>query len=186
MMRLYPLKFRRRTSVTQLRMANLRSDRRFHSLFDPSGTTGGLDFDDAILGTGRLVTRFLRAEPGTPAEGLTVFEYFIDLSEVDRDGRSVTAFSLGFDPLVDYLDYNADGTPDHVFVITELSSGSVAPRSADRIGRRITFTFDPPIRPGRPYYDGGMSYPFRMASQYYDYGPWSASVTFDDGSGANV
>ena len=53
------------------------------------------------------------------------------------------AFSLGFDPLVDYLDYNADGTPDHVFVITELGSGSVAPRSADRIGIRITFTFDP-------------------------------------------
>lgn len=104
-------------------------------------------------------------ESGTPAEGLYGYEYRLDLRQlVGLTAVScINRFSIDFGP-VSPLDYDDDGNPDDVYVVTSGGLGSVAPSSADKVGDTISFSFSPPVCAGGSPGNGESSYFFGVTS----------------------
>jgi hypothetical protein len=127
------------------------------------------DFSAPIWSTGFLQSRTYAAVNGTPAAGKQMYQYRVDLTRV----ASVTAvpqvisFTIDFGPVVP-LDFNGDGRPDQVFVITQGGLGSVAPVTAEQTGRMITFTFSPAVAGGQTTFFFGL---------VSDYGPVAVQAT---------
>jgi hypothetical protein len=123
-----------------------------------TGTTG-----DAFLQT----RTFPQGQPGTAAAGLTAYLYRIDMTQLTGATAApcVNQLTIEFGPVAS-VDYDDDGSPDQVFVITSGGLGSVAPSSAVKSGRTITFELAPPVccsstGPGA----GETSFFFGLASQ---------------------
>ena len=108
---------------------------------------------------------FPRGETETTAEGQYAYLYRIDL----RNLAGVTAlpcvntFTIDFGPVAQ-LDYDDDGTPEHIFVVTSGGLGSVAPSSASQDGRIITFNFAPGVCAGSAPGNGQSSFFFGLTS----------------------
>jgi hypothetical protein len=111
-------------------------------------------------GVGFLQSRTFTGEPGTQAEGLTGYEYRIDLREI----RGITfvpcvsRFTINFGP-GSSLDYDGDGDLERIYVVTSGGVGSVAPSSADKVGNVITFDFAPSVCAGESTFFFGLSSP---------------------------
>ncbi len=128
-------------------------------VFNPPCTITVNDTADNIPmstgGTGILKSRTYKGLPGSPADGLSAFEYLLDL----RNAVGATALScidwmsISFGPVVGTLDYNSDQKPDQVFVITSGGIGTIGIASAIQTGSNIKFNFAKPIcggsAPGR-------------------------------------
>lgn len=121
-------------------------------VFDADCTIEVTDFADHFVLPGTVGKAFLQSrrfppgEPTTVAEGLYAYVYRIDL----RDLTGQTAlpclhtFQIDFGPIV-RLDYDGNGAPDDIFVITTGGLGTMAPLFADQVGDTVTFGFNPPV-----------------------------------------
>jgi hypothetical protein len=85
---------------------------------------------------------FPPGEPGTPAAGLHAYLYRIDLRQLAAITAMpcITEMAIDFGPVVK-LDYDGNGATEHVFIVTGGALGNVAPSSATKNGRIITFAF---------------------------------------------
>jgi hypothetical protein len=113
------------------------------------------DFTAPLLGSGFLQSRTYQAQPGSPAAGLWVYEYRVDLTNA-TPGATVSGMTVDFGPVVGTLDYNGDSRPDRAFVVTSGGLGSVGPSSAFQAGRMISFRFVPAVTAGNTSYFFGM------------------------------
>jgi hypothetical protein len=136
-------------AATPLNLVNV-SAPAINCVFNTSCTVTVNDFTSPVWGQGFLQSRTYQAAPGSPAAGMWVYEYRIDLTRVVglAAPRAVTSFAIDFGPAVNSVDFNGDGSGDQVFVVTGGGLGSVAPVSAEQTGRIITFTFSPPVVSG--------------------------------------
>lgn len=122
-------------------------------VFDPTCSIFVTDTTDTIAlpggaGTGFLQSRTFTGQPGSPAAGLYGYEYRIDLREMMGITfvPCIDSLTIDFGPVVNTLDYNGDAAVgEEVYVVTMGGSGTVAPVSADQVGRRVTFRFGPPV-----------------------------------------
>lgn len=145
-------------------------------LFDPTctltveDTISSFTFDNHT-GTSFLQSRLLpRGAATTPGAGLFPYEYRIDMRQMAGIGNPacVTNLTLDFGPIVP-LDYNDDGSLEHIYIVTSGGLGTVAPSSANQTGSSITFTFSPPvcsdfspdINNGQSTFFFGLASPFR-------------------------
>jgi hypothetical protein len=89
---------------------------------------------------------FPPGQSGTTAEGHTAYLYRLDLTQLTgvTAAPCVNQLSIELGPVVS-LDYDDDGSPEQVFVVTSGGLGSVAPSSAIKAGSTITFGFSPPV-----------------------------------------
>jgi hypothetical protein len=108
---------------------------------------------------------FPPGEAGTAAAGLYAFLYRIDLRQLAGVLAlpCVTQLSVDFGP-VERIDYDDNGSTEHVFVVTGGGLGSVAPTSVDKQGRIITFSFSPPVCAGASPGTGQSSFFFGLTS----------------------
>jgi hypothetical protein len=111
-------------------------------------------------GSGFLQSRTFAGEPGTQAEGLTGYEYRIDLRNIMGITfvPCVDRFTVDFGP-GSSLDYDGDGDLERVYVVTSGGLGTVGPSSADKVGNVITFTFAPSVCAGETSYFFGLASP---------------------------
>lgn len=109
--------------------------------------------------------RFPVGEAGTAAAGYYAYLYRLDLRQLAGLTAlpCVHSLKIEFGP-VKALDYNGDGNPDQVFVVTGGGLGSVAPSAADKVGNFITFSFNPPVCAGSSPGNGQSSYFFGLTS----------------------
>jgi len=135
--------------ATPLSLVNV-SAPSINCVFNTSCTVTVSDFTSPIWGDGFLQSRTYQAAPGSPAAGMWVYEYRIDLTRVVglAAPRTISSLIIDFGPVVNSVDFNGDGGGDQVFVVTGGGLGSVAPVSAEQTGRLITFTFSPPVVSG--------------------------------------
>jgi len=118
-------------------------------------TVGDLTFTQ--FGSGAFVqSRTYPGQPGTPAAGMTAYEYRIDLTNADKFVDCVAGFNLNFGP-AKLLPIGPNKALGHVFVTTQGGLGSVAVKSADQAGNVITFTFDKYLCPGATSYFIGLA-----------------------------
>ena len=108
---------------------------------------------------------FPPGEAGTAAAGLYAYLYRIDLTQLAGLTAlpCITEMTIDFGPVVK-IDYDHDGSTEHVFVITGGGIGSVAPSSATKDGRLITFTFNPSVCAGSSPGNGQSSFFFGLTS----------------------
>jgi hypothetical protein len=108
---------------------------------------------------------FPPGEAGTAAAGLHAFLYRIDLRQLAGVTAlpCVSQLSLDFGP-VEKIDYDDNGSKEHVFVVTGGGLGSVAPTAVDKQGRIITFSFSPPVCAGASPGAGESSFFFGLTS----------------------
>ncbi|RMH15387.1 MAG: hypothetical protein D6696_20875, partial [Acidobacteria bacterium] len=104
-------------------------------------------------------------EPGTPGEGLIPYEYRLDLRQLVGVTAlpCVTRLVLDFGPVAP-LDYDGDGSPEDLFVVTGGGLGSVAPSAATQTGDAITIQFNPPVCAGAHPGGGESSFFFGLAA----------------------
>ena len=132
-------------------------------VFAPSCTVTVTDFADSVFGAGFLQSRTYRAQPGSPAEGLWVYEYRIDLRAAGPG--MVNEMAIDFGPVVSMLDYDGNGRPgDQVFVVVSGGLGSVGPFSAIQTGRVIHFRFNPSVHGAGAAAAGQSTYFFGLVS----------------------
>ena len=84
-------------------------------------------------------------EPGTAAEGLYGYEYRIDLTELSTAGVepfSISEVRIPFSS-VSPVDYNGDGTLEHVYIVTTGGPGTIEPSAVTTQGNRIVIQFAP-------------------------------------------
>ncbi|MCC5907320.1 MAG: DUF285 domain-containing protein [Balneolaceae bacterium] len=173
------------TVDTSLRIVEV-SFPQINCFFDPSCTIIVDDFTDAIQPPGYSPGGFLQSRnfpqgvSDALGEGLYAYLYRVDLTTVRGRAICVKTLSVDFGP-VEQLDYNGDGTLDHVFVGTEGGLGSVVPESAEQEGSLITFTFEGQgVCPGRGRTDGETSYFFGLASEN-DFESSTATIGLSNG-----
>jgi hypothetical protein len=135
-----------------LRVVNVSSPG-INCVFNPACTVTVNDTSDNIPmstgGTGFLQSRTYIGAPGAPAPWANVYEYRIDL----RNAVGATAISCIDWMKIDFgevarLDFNADGRPDQVFVVTGGGLGTIGIASAIQTGNSIRFNFTAPICEG--------------------------------------
>jgi len=141
--------------------------------FDPQCQTTAQDLTANIGLPGSKTKGFLQSralkvgQPGTAAAGMYGYLYRVDLTGLvlPNSAKScVAAFSIDFGA-VKSIDYDSDGSPDQVFVITTGGLGSVAPASASQTGNAITFTFASHPCTGTALAKGESSFFFGLVSQ---------------------
>lgn len=133
-----------------------------------TGTARITDLNTAFWTNGVLKSRVYRGQSGTPAAGLYIYEYSLDL----RNVVGVTAIPqlssvvLDFGPIVGTLDFNVDNKSDELFIIKGLGLGNVAPSDATQSGASVTFAFKPEVGGGGAPGNGDRSYVFGLVSKY--------------------
>lgn len=152
--------------ATPLSLVNV-SAPAINCVFNSSCTVTVSDFTSPIWGQGFLQSRTYQAAPGSPAAGLWVYEYRIDLTRVVGLTAIpyISSLTVDFGPVVNSIDFNGDGAGDQVFVVTGGGLGSVAPSSADQSGRIITFTFNPVVAGGGAPATGQTTFFFGLLSR---------------------
>lgn len=151
----------KRAQLTQM----FGADRKVNTLVGKSPNT---DLATPLWTSGALRSRVYRAHAGTPAAGLYVYEYSLDLRDVIGVTAipSVTSVSLDFGR-IDTLDFNGDASPDQLFVVSKgLGIGNVAPASVTKAANVITFTFNPPVGGGSAPGNGDRTYVFGLVSKH--------------------
>lgn len=131
------------------------------------GTARVTDVTTPLWTSGKLKSRVYRAQPGTPAAGLYVYEYSIDLRDVVGVVAIplITTLSLDFGPVVGTLDLNGDGTPDPMFFVSPGLAVDLAPSGATHSGNTVTFTFNPPVGGGSAPGNGDRTLVFGLVSK---------------------
>lgn len=140
-------------------------------LFDPacrqavSDTTASIPIPAG--GTNFVQSRTFRSRPGSPANGLYVYQYRIDLRRAVGIAHvpCLISLSLDFGPPVDTLDLDGNGKRgDEVFVVSQGGLGSVGVASAEQAGDTITFRFSAPVCAGGRPGDGQSTFFFGLVS----------------------
>jgi len=108
-----------------------------------SDTTGNILLPAVAPGTAWLQSRTFSGQPGTPAAGLTGYEYLISLTQASGQADCITGFTVNFGPHKP-LSYK-DATPADVFVVTGGGLGTISLKSAERFGEVIEFTLQSPL-----------------------------------------
>src|SRR5262249_23248369 len=103
-----------------------------------SDTTGNILLPTVAPGTAWLQSRTYSGQPGTPAAGLTGYQYRISMTQASGQADCITGFTVNFGPHKP-LPYK-DGASSDVFVITGGGLGTIALKSAVRFGDVIEFT----------------------------------------------
>ncbi|HEX7807645.1 MAG TPA: hypothetical protein VF608_02935 [Thermoanaerobaculia bacterium] len=132
------------------------------------GTARIADLDSPVWTSGTLRSRVYRATSGTPAAGLYVYEYSLDLRDVVGVTAIpfITSLSLDFGP-VNAIDFNGDATAEHLFVVSKgLGIGNVAPATATKSANIVTFTFNPSVGGGSAPGNGDRTYVFGLVSKH--------------------
>jgi len=109
-----------------------------------------------------LQSRTFTGAAGTPAAGLTAYEYRVDMRSAGGSVDCLLGLVVDFGP-VQALPYKAGGTA-HVYVVTQGGLGSVGVKSAEQDGNVIEFTFDKPMCVGVKANSGESTFFFGLAS----------------------
>ena len=140
-------------------------------VFDADCTVSVTDKVDSLVLNGMIGSGFLQSrtlpvgEPGTVGAGLYAYEYRVDLRNNVGALNIACAVSLDIDfGAVAALDYDGDGNPEHVYVVTSGGLGSVPLASAVQTGDQITFSFSPGVCAGASPGNGESSFFFGLAS----------------------
>ena len=97
-------------------------------------------------GKGVLQTRTFKGASDSPADGLFVYEYRLDLRDaVGAKASCIDWISISFGPVVSTLNYGGDARADQVFVITSGGTGSIGLASAAQTRGTIRFKFKSPV-----------------------------------------
>ncbi len=139
-------------------------------VFNPSCTIVVTDTTDTIPipagGTNFLQSRTFTGETGAAAAGLYGYEYRINL--INAMGvvniPCIRSLAIDFGQIVRTLDYDGDGSPDDVYIVTKGGIGSVGPTSAKVNGGRVIFDFDNPVCVGGSPGSGDSSFFFGLTS----------------------
>lgn len=160
------------TGATDLKIVKVNAGiaKPFTCLFNPSckvtvtDSIGDIPLP-GITGKAVLQSRTYQGEAGTPAAGLTAYEYRVNLTQAVGVGSipCVASLAVDFGP-VSSLHYSGGPTPEQVFVVTKGGLGTIAPVSAVQTGRSITFTFQPSVCAGSAPGKGDTSFFFGLAS----------------------
>ncbi|HUI95456.1 MAG TPA: hypothetical protein VLX44_06870 [Xanthobacteraceae bacterium] len=110
-----------------------------------------------------LQSRTFVGAKGTPAAGLTGYEYRVDLTSAAGAVECLLGLVVNFGP-VQTLDYAAN-TPAQVYVVKDGGLGSVGIKSAEKDGDVITFTFEKPLCVGNSPGHGASTFFFGLASK---------------------
>jgi hypothetical protein len=113
-------------------------------------------------GTPFLQSRTFTGAPGTPAAGLTGYEYRVDMRSAGGSVDCLLGLVVDFGP-VQALPYRA-GTKADVYVITQGGLGSIGVKSAEQTGSVIEFAFDKPMCVGIGANSGESTFFFGLAS----------------------
>jgi hypothetical protein len=113
-------------------------------------------------GTSFLQSRTFTGAPGTPAAGLTGYEYRVDMRSAGGSVDCLLGLVVDFGP-VQALPYQAGSKAD-VYVITQGGLGSIGVKSAEQTGSVIEFTFDKPLCVGAKANSGESTFFFGLAS----------------------
>jgi hypothetical protein len=108
-----------------------------------SDTTGNILLPTVLPGTAWLQSRTFSGQPGTPAAGLTGYEYRISMTQASGQTDCITGFTLNFGPHTP-LPYK-DATPADVFVVTGGGLGTISLSAATRFGDVIEFSLKSPL-----------------------------------------
>jgi hypothetical protein len=108
-----------------------------------SDTVGNILLPTVLPGTAWLQSRTFAGQPGTPAAGLTGYEYRISLTQASGQADCVTGFTINFGPHKP-LPYK-DATPADVYVVTGGGLGTIGLKSAERFGDVVEFTLKAPL-----------------------------------------
>jgi hypothetical protein len=137
-------------------------------VFSPTGKIVVSDFSAPIWVSGFLQSRTYKALAGSPAAGLWVYEYRIDLRNVVGITviQQITSLSLDFGPVIGTLDFNKNGKADQMFVVTTGGLGNVNVFSAVQTGNVIKFTFNPAVAGGSAPGKGDSTFFFGLVSKY--------------------
>jgi len=106
-------------------------------------TTGNILLPTVAPGTAWLQSRTYSGQPGTPAAGLTGYEYRISMTQASGQAECITGFTLNFGPHKP-LPYSGSTASD-VFVVTTGGLGTIALKSATRFGDVIEFVLKAPL-----------------------------------------
>jgi hypothetical protein len=139
-------------------------------VFSTTCITSGIDTSSniplpGISGTGFLQTRTIVGGTGAPAQGLTDYEYRVDLTNAVGILAipCVTAVRVEFGPVAS-LQYDGVGPTDQVFVITAGGSGTIGLLSATKVGDEVTFNLASPVCAGSSPGTGASSFFFGLSS----------------------
>jgi hypothetical protein len=113
-------------------------------------------------GTPILQSRTFSGAPGTPAAGLTGYQYRIDMRSAGGAVECQVGLVVDFGPVAP-LPYRA-GTNADVYVVTQGELGSIGVKSAEQTGSVIEFTFDKPLCVGNAANSGESTFFFGLAS----------------------
>lgn len=166
--------------ATPLNVVKVTSD--VACVFDPackvfvSDTVGDIVIP-AMTGKAFLQSRTFSGAPGAPGDGLTGYEYRIDLTQAvtQADSACIIDMTIDYGPLAK-LNYDKSGPDDDVYVIVKGGLGSIGIFSADMTDTKITFVFDQPVCAGAEGGKGQTTYFFGLASKAKPM-PGVASVT---------
>jgi hypothetical protein len=139
-----------------------------------------------LSGNAFLQSRTFAGAPGTPAAGMTGYEFRVDLTQATAGAAKVcvTGLKLGLGPL-SKLPYPGGLGPGEVFVITAGGLGTVGLATADRTEGAIAFAFLSPVCPGTASTRGQTSYFFGFAAVKPPH-PVTAQVRLDNGQMIDV
>lgn len=108
-----------------------------------SDTTGNILLPTVSPGTAWLQSRSFAGQPGTPAAGLTGYNYRISMTQAAGMADCITGFTINFGPHQP-LPYK-DAKPADVYVVTGGGLGTISLKSAERFGDVIEFTLTKPL-----------------------------------------
>jgi hypothetical protein len=137
-------------------------------VFNHTGTVTVTDKTSPVLVDGFVQSRIYRSEATSPAHGLYVYEYRIDLTNVlsITAPQWVSALNVDFGPATT-LDFDRNGrAAEEVFIITSGGLGSVGPSSATQSPSGTYFNFSSRIYSGASRGRGQSSYFFGLVSAY--------------------
>jgi hypothetical protein len=137
-------------------------------VFNHTGTVTVTDKTSPVLSSGFVQSRIYRSEAASPAHGLYVYEYRIDLTNVAGilAPQWVSALNVDFGPATT-LDFNRDGrSAEEVFIVTSGGLGSVGPTSATMTPSGTFFNFSSRVFSGASRGRGQSSYFFGLVSAY--------------------
>ena len=104
-------------------------------------------------------------QPGAAGAGLYSYRYQFDLSAMVGASFCIDEMEIDFGPVVP-LDYDEDGSLEHVYVISSGGSGSIAPSSVEKDSQMVKFSFSPGVCAGAAAGEGDLSFIFGMASPF--------------------
>jgi hypothetical protein len=111
--------------------------------------------------TAWLQSRTFTGAAGTPAAGLTGYEYRLDMTQASGSLECIGGVVINFGPIAQ-LPF-ANNTPADAYIITKGGLGTVGV-SAEQDGDVITFTFSKPICASEPANAANTTYFFGLAS----------------------